>query len=54
MAEWDIVEIALIEHAHAGRLVCFAALRNGAGQWRALQRQPLTNTTADTAKGATA
>ena len=44
MAEWDIVEVALIAHGHDGRLVCFAAVRDGAGQWRDLHRQQLTIT----------
>lgn len=41
-AEWQIVELALIRHTHAGRLVSFFALRDRGGAWRDLQGQHLT------------
>jgi hypothetical protein len=44
LAEWDITELALIEHTHEGRRASFFALRDRAGNWRDLQRQPLTIT----------
>lgn len=45
MAEFDVVEIALLSYAQArkGTLV-FVALRTGAGEWFDLQRQRLTIT----------
>jgi hypothetical protein len=51
MRDLGIVEVAYIAHHHAGRLECFAAVRDAAGQWLDLKGQPLTITT--TAKGAT-
>lgn len=44
MRDLGIEEVAYIAHLHAGRLVCFAALRDAAGNWRDLQRQALTIT----------
>jgi hypothetical protein len=44
MRDLDVQEVAYIAHLHAGRLVCFAALRDGAGNWRDLHHQPLTIT----------
>lgn len=42
LAEFDVVEIALIRHLHNGRPVVFAALRDSEGQWRDLRGQQLT------------
>ena len=44
MAEWGIVEVAMIEYLHNRRPVVFAALRDKAGVWRDLKRQRLTIT----------
>ncbi|MBV9249948.1 MAG: hypothetical protein JO227_11970, partial [Acetobacteraceae bacterium] len=44
LAEWDIVELALIRHQHNGRAVTFIALRSSAGDWRDLERRQLTIT----------
>lgn len=52
MRDLGIEEVAYIAHEHAGQLVCFAAARDRAGNWRDLKSQPLTITT-QAAKGAT-
>jgi len=44
MAEWDIVEVAMIRHLHRGRPVTFCALRHSSGDWRDLREQPLSIT----------
>lgn len=44
MRDLGITHYALISHTHAGRLVCFAALRDAAGHWRDLHGQRLTIT----------
>jgi hypothetical protein len=44
MREIGITHYAAISHMHAGRLVCFAAVRDAAGQWRDLHAQRLTIT----------
>ena len=44
LAEWDIVELALIRHQHNGQAQTFIALRNTAGAWRDLDHQPLSIT----------
>ena len=47
MTEWEIEEIALLEHLHDGRPVAFLALRDHRGQWRDLHHQALTITPED-------
>ena len=44
LAERDIVELALIRRHHNSQPVIFIALRNSAGTWHDLDRQPLTIT----------
>lgn len=44
MRDLDIQEVAYISHLHAGRFVCFAALRDRDGRWWDLHRQALSIT----------
>ena len=37
LQEWDVQQVAFIEHDHAGHSVMFAALGDGRGHWRDLQ-----------------
>jgi hypothetical protein len=43
MAEWGVLEVAMLSHLHGGKPVLFCALRDATG-WRDLQDQPLTIT----------